>query len=115
MKPESQLHPRDSKFYGWATGEAAPEGAMKLKQSYVDALLSLPRFVDMDIVDLYRMAEEKLVYAKGAGTLQGTRLRGIQITDRAFAIAIILGCSKIDNPLFQMPTSINFGGEKISL
>jgi len=115
MKPESQLHAKDSQFHGWATSEAAPQGAMKLKQSYNDALLSLPQFVDLDIVDLYRMAEAKLMYKKGSGSLQGTPLRGIKITDRAFAIAIIIGCSKIDDPILQMPTTLIFDGVKISL
>ena len=115
MNFESQLHPRSSQFYGWATSELAPEGALNLRQAYVDALLALPKFVDMDIVDLYRMAEEKLTYTKRSGLRSGQMVQGIKIANRAFAIAIIIGCSKIDDPILQMPSSISFGDEKISV
>ncbi len=113
---ESQLHPRGSKFYGWATSETPAEGAMQLRKEYVDALLALPKYADMDIVDLYRMAEEKLTYTKKSGVRSGEMVRGIQIASRAFAVAIIVGASKIDDPMLQMPDSIDLGdGNKISL
>jgi|SRR5579863_1159966 len=115
MKPELQLHPKDSKFHGWATAVTVTDSPMQLKAEYVEALLSLPKFVNMDIVELYRMAEEKLTYTKRSGLRSGKVVTGITVTDRAFAIAIIVGCSSLGDPMLQMPTSISFGDEKISV
>ncbi len=117
VMPKSQLHAEDSKFYGWATAEVATEGCMQVRQKYVDQLLALPHYANVDIVDLYRLAEEKLTFGKASGIGSGVPLRGIKILDRAFAIAILVGYKKLDDPILQVPMTIGLGKgmPKISL
>ncbi len=108
---ESKMHQQDSEFYGWASSEKSPEeaGAMQLKKEYTEALKNLPRYKDVDIVDLFSMAEEKLTYTKRSGRLSGKTIKGIKITDKAFAIAILIGLTKLDDPILQMPATISLG------
>jgi hypothetical protein len=109
-------HARDSKFYGWASAVSETDQPLKVKAEIIPVLLSLPRYANMDIVDLCRMAEEKLTYTKASGTMSGSIAKGLPITDRAFAIAIIIGVYGLDNPMFQMPQNINLGiGEELEV
>jgi len=105
---KSMLHAEDSKFYGWAssvaeTEEVVGDKPLRVNQKYVEALLNLPRYKNVDIGDLFAMAQAKLVYTKAAGQLGGQKIRGLKIVDRAFAIAFLIGYTKLDDPILQMP------------
>jgi hypothetical protein len=117
MEQETQLHSQNSQFFGWATGDPAPKSALRIKREYSDALLNLPLFKNVDIIDLYHMVEDKLTYKKGSGLLQGKHVQGIQITSRAFAIALLVGVRKLDDPTLQVSNAIDpvtkFCGESL--
>lgn len=85
------------------------DNPMRLKPEYAQVLLNLPRFRNVDIVDLYRLAEEKLTYTRAAGRLVGRTLEGVQITDRAFTIAILVGTRSLSDPHFQSPMYVPEG------
>lgn len=75
---------------------------MRLKPEYQQALLNLPRFKNVDIVDLFQMAQEKLTYTRRQGWLAGKKIEGVEITDRAFAIAVLVGLRSLTDPYFQV-------------
>jgi len=106
-QPVLSTHAADSPFHGWASSVVKPAEekgiTMQLSPKYREALLGLPRFKNVDIVDLYRMANEKLTYGKASGLRSGTIVSGVKILGRAFAIAILVGYKKLDDPLFQIP------------
>jgi hypothetical protein len=56
-------------------------------------LLSLPRFKNVDILDLIRLAEES----------------GLRVSDRASAIAVLVGNDSLDSPKFQLPLVVALG------
>ncbi len=102
---KSMLHSEDSKFYGFASSvtEEAGEMPLQVSQKYVETLLNLPRYKNVDIGDLFAMAQSTLVYTKAAGRLSGRKLQGLKITDRAFAIALLIGYTPLDSPILQTP------------
>jgi hypothetical protein len=85
------------------------DAPMQLKPQYAQTLLNLPRFKNVDIVDLYRLAEEKLTYTRKSGQLHGRTIKGVEIADRAFAIAILVGLRSLNDPHFQMPMYVPEG------
>jgi len=111
--PESNSHPQDSEFNGWASSEKPEDGSMRLKQEYAEALKNLPRYKDVDIRDLFSMAEEKLTYGKQSGVRSGKTVRGVKVTDKAFAIAILIGVTKLSDPILQMPATVGFGEDGV--
>jgi hypothetical protein len=63
---------------------------VQVNKCYVLALNTLPCFAHMSDKKLIEMAQADL----------GSR-RGIQVTDRAMAVAILVGADRLDNPKFQ--------------
>lgn len=79
---------------------------MQVKKQYVQALLALPRFANVSVTDLCRLAKEKLTYGTASGQTAGQVVKGIQTADRASAIAILVGYKRLDDPSFKIPMVI---------
>lgn len=103
---KSTLHSENSEFYGWASSASVVnDQPLQVSPKYVETLLNLPRYKNVDITDLFEMAEKELTYTKSfsARLRAGQALKGIKIVDRAFAIAILIGYTKLDDPILQVP------------
>jgi len=74
---------------------------MKLRPDYESALLNLPRYKGVDTDILFKLVKDKL------SSRRRGPFRGIHIDDRASAIAILVGSTKLDDPSLQIPLIID--------
>jgi hypothetical protein len=81
--------PRKVEFAG--QGPDNKEYRLHSKATLSQKLLALPRFKSVDILDLISLAEEKC---------------GTRVSDRASAIAVLVGTKALDSAEFQTPLTV---------